>query len=299
LAGNSKTSKRVNFEPALWSSLLLILGVVFLFYYLSPRVNEFIESNQIAIPEASIVPILIYFFGVVIVLGLVLFFIPVSKLKLVLRMLFALLYAWGIFIIMYLCLHASIALPVAAGVSAVVGLLWFFLPLIWLQNLILLLTLVSVGAVFGSMIAPWTVVWILIAISVYDIVAVSIGYMMWLAKKLSESDTLPAFIFPKKIGDWKLNLSGSTVRKIFEEENAEKDFSLLGGGDIGFPLVFVASVFTAYGASSALIVAIASLVGLIFAYVLQIFLLKGKPLPALPPICFVAILGFLFVHFTR
>ena len=35
-------------------------------------------------------------------------------------------------------------------------------------------------------------------------------------------------------------------------KNAERDFSLLGGGDIGFPLIFVASVFAAYGFSDAL-----------------------------------------------
>jgi presenilin-like A22 family membrane protease len=86
-------------------------------------------------------------------------------------------------------------------------------------------------------------------------------------------------------------------KKIFEEESSERDFSLLGGGDIGFPLVFVVSVFFAYGFSSAVIVAGGAFAGLIFAYLLQIFLLKGKPLPALPPICFLAILGFLGVYF--
>jgi presenilin-like A22 family membrane protease len=103
---------------------------------------------------------------------------------------------------------------------------------------------------------------------------------------------------PKKARDWTLNLRGSTVQKIFDDESAERDFSLLGGGDLGFPLVFVASVFGAYGFSNALIVAGASFAGLLFAYFLQIYVLKGKPLPALPPICFMAFLGFLYVYFT-
>jgi len=46
-------------------------------------------------------------------------------------------------------------------------------------------------------------------------------------------------------------------------------------------------------------VAGASVLGLIFAYLLQIFLMKGKPLPALPPICFMAVLGFLVVYLTH
>ena len=294
MAGSTRVKKKISLEPMLWSSLMYLLGLVFLFYYLYPRVKAYIESNQIAVPEVSLGPILAYFFGVVVVLGVVLFFIPVSKLKFVLRVLFAILYGWGMVIILGLALPAEAAI----GLGAAVALWWLFLPLVWLQNILLLVTLVAVGAVFGTLVPPWTVVWILLAVSVYDIVAVVLGYMMWLAKKLSESDTLPAFILPKKARDWTLNLRGSSVRKLFEEESAERDFSLLGGGDIGFPLVFVASVFSAYGFSTALVVAGASLAGLIFAYLLQIFLLKGKPLPALPPICLLAVIGFLGVYFT-
>ncbi len=295
MAGNSKTSKKISLEPVVWSSILYLLGLVFLFYYLYPRVQVVIAEYNIETPEVSIGPILIYFFSVVVVLGVILYFIPISKLKLVLRILFGILYGWGIFVIL------ALAIPpvVAVGVGAAIALLWLFLPFVWLQNLLLLTTLSAVGAVFGTVVSPWTVVWILLALSVYDIVAVVLGYMMWLAKKLSQSDTLPAFIVPKKARDWTLNLRGSTVQKIFDDESAERDFSLLGGGDLGFPLVFVASVFAAYGFSSALIVAGASFAGLLFAYFLQIFVLKGKPLPALPPICFVAIMGFLYVYFTR
>ncbi|HSW58581.1 MAG TPA: hypothetical protein VLH15_09275, partial [Dehalococcoidales bacterium] len=134
-------------------------------------------------------------------------------------------------------------------------------------------------------------------ISIYDIVAVFAGYMMWMAKKLSESDTLPAFVLPRKIRDWGLNLKGSTVDRIFNDKNAERDFALLGGGDIGFPLVFVASVYALHGIAYAVVVAAASLVGLLFAYFLQMYLLKGKPLPALPPICLVAVMGYVLVRY--
>jgi presenilin-like A22 family membrane protease len=293
LAAQPETKRKTSLEPVIWSSLLMIAGLAILFYYLYPHITEYIDINQIAVPQASIWPILIYFFSVVIVLGIVLFYIPVSRLKMVMRLMFAFLYAWGMFVILGLVLPlwATLAIAAAAGLG------WFFFPFVWLQNLLLLLTLVSIGAVFGTVVAPWTVVWVLLAISIYDIVAVFAGYMMWLAKKLSQSDTLPAFVLPKKARDWKLNLKGSTVSKLFDDENAERDFSLLGGGDIGFPLVFVASVFSVYGFSDALVVGIAAFIGLLFAYFLQIFVLKGKPLPALPPICLVAFLGFLLVRY--
>jgi presenilin-like A22 family membrane protease len=287
-----ESAKKTSLEPMLWAGLLYILGLVITFFYVSPE-KTYVESQPFTVPEFSLLPVLGYFFGVVVVMGVVLLLIPVAKLKLALRLLFAFFYAWGIFILLALSLPA----PLAIAAGAALGLFWLFLPFVWLQNALLLLTLVSIGGVFGALVAPWTVVWILLAMSVYDIVAVSLGYMMWLAKKLSEADTLPAFILPKKARDWALNLKGSSVKKLFEEEAAERDFSLLGGGDLGFPLVLVVSVYFAFGFGGAVVVAAASAVGLIFAYMLQIFLLKGKPLPALPPICFCAIAGFLVVYF--
>jgi len=295
LGNDTAVLKKINSKPIVWSCLLYLLGLVFLFFYLHPKVAAYIESNQIPVPQVSLLPILGYFLGVVILLGIILFFIPVSKIKFLLRILFGVLYAWGLVVILGLALPGAVA--IAIGVA--IALLWLFLPLVWLQNLLLLFTLVSVGAIFGTLLPPWTLVWLLLAISVYDIVAVSLGYMMWLAKKLSESDTLPAFILPQNFRDWNLNLKGDSIRRLFESENAERDFSLLGGGDIGFPLIFVASVISFWGLSAALVVAGASLIGLIFAFLLQIFLMKGKPLPALPPICFITILGFLLVYFTR
>jgi presenilin-like A22 family membrane protease len=292
LAGNTSTPKKTSFEPVLWSCLLYILGLVITFLYVSPE-KTYVDAQPFTLPEFSLLPVLGYFFGVVIVMGVVLLLIPVAKIKLVLRLLFAFFYAWGIFILLGLLIPA----PAAIAAGAALGLLWLFLPFVWLQNLLLLLTLVSVGSVFGALVSPWTVVWILLAISIYDILAVSLGYMMWLAKKLSETDTLPAFILPKKFRDWAMNLKGSSVKKLFEEESAERDFSLLGGGDIGFPLILVVSVYFAFGFHGALVVAGASVIGLFLAYMLQIFILKGKPLPALPPICFCAIAGFLVVYF--
>jgi len=295
LAEKPHTGRKAVLEPILWSSLFYTAGLVLVFVYLYPRIKDYIESNQIPTPEVSILPILGYFFGMVIVLGIIFFLVPVAKLKYILRVLFGVMYAWGIFIILTLVMPP----PAVVAIGAVLGLIWLFWPFIWLQNVLLLLALVSIGAVFGAVVTPWTLVWVLAALSIYDILAVRLGYMMWMAKKLSETDTLPAFILPKRLHDWGLNLRGTSFKKLFEEEAAERDFSLLGGGDLGFPLIFVASVFFAYDFFSALIVAVASLVGLIFAFLLQIYLLKGKPLPALPPISLVTFAGFLIVYFTR
>jgi presenilin-like A22 family membrane protease len=299
LASNPEPEKKTVLEPVIWSCVLYILSLIILFFYF-PKEQAFISdviTQGGSIPEYSLVPILIYFFSVVIIFGVVLFFIPVAKLRLVLRIMFGFFYGWGTFIILSLILPVHVAVPLAGTIAGIVGLVWFLKPLIWLQNLLLMITLTSIGAVFGALVSPWTVIWVLLAISVYYIVAVRLGYMMWMAKKLSETDTLPAFILPKKMADWRLNLRGSSFRKLFEEESSERDFSLLGGGDLGFPLAFVVAVYFANGFTGAVIVAAAVLAGIIFAFMLQIYLLKGKPLPAIPPISFLAIIGFLIVNY--
>jgi hypothetical protein len=112
---------------------MLALGFFFLFSYLAPRVAEYIETNQIPLVEIQIGPILIYFFAVVIILGVVLFLIPVRYLKYILKLLFAVLYAWERSYLDYPCPQASIAIGVASRLSA-----WY--PRLWLQNVLLLLT---------------------------------------------------------------------------------------------------------------------------------------------------------------
>jgi len=137
----------------------------------------------------------------------------------------------------------------------------------------------------------------MLVISIYDVLAVRFGYMLSLAKRLSESETLPALVIPRRISSWNLNLKEAGFKRLFEDRSAEREFSILGGGDIGFPLLLIVSVFFAYGFTTSLIVAAFSLLGLISAYWIQLVFLKGEPMPALPPISFVSLIGFVIAYF--
>lgn len=134
------------------------------------------------------------------------------------------------------------------------------------------------------------------ALSVYDILAVRFGYMIWMAKRLSESNTLPAFIIPKGFSSWNLDLKRGGFTSLMEGTSAEREFSILGGGDIGLPLLLIVSVFFTYGFTSALMVGVFALGGLISAYWIQLAVLKGKPLPALPPLSIASLIGFLIAQ---
>lgn len=311
---------KTGFKPAYWAILIFITAQIVTFSIVS-RMDSFLETNEIYIPPqsspetisfwpqpppatttpgveapapfwTSLGPIIIYIFSVVIVLSIVLYMIPMSALKKALRIVFSILFAWGVFIALVFWLPVAIAVII----SAIVGLAWLLAPRIWLHNIAMLLAMASLGAVFGRMISPWTAMILLLIIAVYDFFAVRFGYMLWLATKLSESSTLPAFFIPRFVSEWKGSLKEKNITGLAEVKPAERDFSILGGGDIGFPILLVSSVYFAYGFTDAIMVALFSLVGIIGAYWIQAVFLKGKPMPALPPIAALSLVGLLIVR---
>lgn len=284
---------KANLAPLLWSSLILITAQI-ITLYTAFREKDFIEANQIAPPQVSLTLPVLYFFGATLLLGVILFLLPIDKLRMVFKIMFTVLFAWGIFI----TLGLSLPMLAALLISLAGGLMWYLKPRVWLHNLLMIFALASVGAVFGALLSPWTTVSFMVLISVYDILAVRFGYMLWMVKKLSEVETLPAFVIPRKISIWNLNLKEAGLKRLLEDKTAEREFSILGGGDIGFPLMLIVSVFFVYGFANSIIVAMFSLLGLISVFIIHLFFLKGKPMPALPPITLVSLIGFLVVYFT-
>jgi presenilin-like A22 family membrane protease len=275
-------------SPFIWGGATIIAGLALVFL-VAPQQKEYVEVNQIVTPSFSAGPGIGYFFGVVIVLALVLFFIPLSKLRWVFQVLFTVMFAWGVFII------TALTLPLAAAYSlaAIAGVAWLLWARVWLHNLVLLVTLASAGSVFGSLFSPWAFVIFMAVIAVYDVVAVRFGFMVWMVDRLSQTVTLPAFIYPKKIKDWALSLKTVRVDELVEKPAGDREYSILGGGDIGFPLMLTASVYFASGLNDAVLVGAFAVVGLLSAFLIQLLWLKGKPMPALPPITFFSFAGFL------
>jgi presenilin-like A22 family membrane protease len=295
-----------------WSILFFSLAQA-LALLLASRENDFFAANNIYIPPqpppesitlwppaattpgatpppevwTSLGPILIYFFAVVLVMALVLFLVPMRILRVFMKGLFAVMFAWGIFIVLVFW----VAWPLALGAAGLVGLAWFFTPRVWLHNAVMVLAMVSVGAVFGRLISPWTALLLLIVVAVYDFLAVRFGFMLWLAGRMSESSTLPAFYIPRSLGEWRHGLQSGLVKRIAAEKPDEREGSILGGGDIAFPVLLVSASYFAYGLGKAALVAAFTLAGLIGAYWIQARFLKGRPMPALPPIALAAIAG--------
>lgn len=262
--------------------------------YVASLQQVFVEEQQIPSPDVALGPVVLYFFGVVALIAIILFFIPLRWLRWVFRLLFALMYAWGAFII------TGLTLPVAAAyaIAAVGGLAWLFWARVWLHDLLLLVALAAAGSVFGYIFSPWTFMIFMLVIAVYDLVAVRSGFMVWMADKLSATVALPAFIFPRRWRDWLMGLGSVRVGELKEQAVEAREYAVLGGGDIGFPLMLSVSVFFVGGLGDGIVVGAFALAGLMGAFLIQALWLKGKPVPALPPIAGLALVGFLIATYT-
>jgi presenilin-like A22 family membrane protease len=308
------TKRPVKLKAVYWGLLLFVIAQV-LILLVTPRIDPFLDEKDIYIPtqpsepiswwpgevtlpsgevievpaHSALGPILIYIFVAAAVLGLTLSKIPLAALKVVLRLLFALLFSWGAFIatVFYL------PLPVAVAIAVVFGTFWFLIPLVWLHNLVLILAVSSIGAVFGRFITPWTAMAIILALAIYDFLAVRFKFMLWMADRLSQINALPALIIPKDYSEWNSNLKKR--EKIIEVNPDKREYSILGGGDIAFPCLLTASVYFAQGLAPAAIIAVLGSLGLVSVYVIQAIFLKGKPMPALPPIAAFTLVGLLVI----
>jgi presenilin-like A22 family membrane protease len=276
--------------PIIWSGLVMVAALA-LTLYVAVLEKPFFATNNFASPDYPLGGVTLYFFGVVAVMAVVLFFIPLKWLKYVFKILFALMFAWGMFWIVFLHFPAFEAIGYTA--AALVGIVWLFWARIWLHDILLLIALAASGSLFGYLFSPWTFMIFMLIIAVYDLLAVRFGFMVWMADKLSETTSLPAFIFPKQLKDWKLKLSTVHFGELKDKESAEREYAILGGGDIGFPLMLSVAVFFKFDLAGAVVVGVFALAGVISAFLIQMYWLKGKPMPALPPIAFLSLIGFL------
>ena len=313
--------KTPRFKPVYWSILIFLVAQLFMFAKVT-RENGYLTAKNIYIPpqpeqsivvwpqpettsEAGVVTpavpptssigfILVYFAALIVVVGLILFFIPLSALKYLFRIIFAFLFSWGVFI---LCVFW---LPFIAAVilALLVGLGWLIYPKVWLHNMVMIIAMASVAATFGRFANPWTAMVLLLALALYDFFAVRFGYMLWMAKKMSKSTALPAFILPHHKNEWVSTVRQVNLDDVAETEPEERDYSILGGGDIAFPLLLTASVYFARGLGSSLVIVGFAVAGLWAAYFIQSVFLKGKPMPALPPIAVSSLIGLLLVLYV-
>ncbi len=165
---------------------------------------------------------------------------------------------------------------------------WLKKPNVLNQNLLMIFGISGICSILGLSFKPENLILILILLSIYDFLAVyKTRHMVEIAKGMIEQKIIFGFVIPPDFLSF-----GESVEKI---EPGGK-FLILGGGDVAFPLLLSVSLIP-FGILKATIVSIFSLIGLFFSFLIFFFQKERKPIPALPPIAFFSIIGFLITSF--
>jgi len=161
---------------------------------------------------------------------------------------------------------------------------WLKKPSVLIQDLLIILGIAGTGSILGLSLNPLTVVALLIIFLIYDFIAVyKTKHMVRMAKAMLESRAILALVIPPNIFGF---------RESLEKIQPGGKFLILGGGDIAFPLIFSVSLIPS-GIFNSLIVALFSLIGLFASFWFFTKQKERKPIPALPPIAFFSIIGYL------
>jgi len=168
--------------------------------------------------------------------------------------------------------------------------LWIKFPNVLVHDFLIISGLAGVGSIFGLGLEPLVVVLLLIVFSIYDFIAVyKTKHMVKMAKEMIKARAIVGLILPQKTSGFKANL---------KEVVPGKEFLVLGGGDIIFPLILSVSLLS-QGILKSFIVALFATFGLALSFYLFISQKTRKPIPALPPIAFCSIIGFLLTLILR
>jgi len=165
-------------------------------------------------------------------------------------------------------------------------------------NLVGIILTSSIGALLGVSLAPEILVLIMIGLMVYDFIVVKWGGMVRVAEATLEMD-IPAMFAAPKGGKASLR---EVKTKITTEEREELGFTLIGLGDIAFPIALSASLYARGGLERvfgfiprhillSLITSFSALLGLIL--VIIVVERSRKAQPGLPYINGLALIGYL------
>ncbi len=157
------------------------------------------------------------------------------------------------------------------------------------HNFTELLIYPGIASVFIPLLSIWTVVILLLLISVYDIYAVwHAGFMQKMAKyQIEKLRIFSGFFIPYMRKQDRLAFE--KAKKSGKDKRVKVSVAILGGGDVVFPIILAGVVLSAWGIFPALIVSLGATLALATLFY---FSEKGKFYPAMPFIsagCFIAL----------
>ncbi|MBT3398178.1 hypothetical protein HOA55_03960 [archaeon] len=229
----------------------------------------------------------------------IIFILMKYKWKFVIRSWFFLVItlALGISINAFLRTHLVQASIIAIAIAIPLAYAKIFIPNTYIHNLTELLIYPGIAAVFIPILLPWSMIALLILISLYDAWAVwRSGIMQKMAKfQMEELRIFGGFLIPSvsnkvraQITKIKQKYKGKSMPKRVKEKKFKVSLAILGGGDVIFPIIAAGvfmrafpeqALFGVAGLIPALFIIAGALVGLTFLFLIT---KKGKAYPAMP-----------------
>ncbi len=181
------------------------------------------------------------------------------------------------------------------GAATILAFFKVFKRNLWVHNITELAIYPGIAAVFTPLLSVWTVIALLVLISIYDMWAVwHSGIMQKMAKfQMDKLKIFSGFFVPYmdrktriKIKTWKKKLSKKQLKK----KEIKVNVAVLGGGDIVFPIITAGVMLANKGIWSAIFVALGATLGLSYLFFISE---KKKFYPAMPFITAGILLGIL------
>src|SRR3989338_6603442 len=154
---------------------------------------------------------------------------------------------------------AFISTAIAFGLALVLGIWKVLKPNVIIHNFTELFIYGGLAAIFVPLFNLFSVIILLILISGYDAYAVwKSKHMITLAKSQAESKIFAGLLIPYKLGKAVHQKVRSASTKVIVKSRT----AMLGGGDIGFPLIFAGVVLKEMGLWQSLVIPFFALLGL-------------------------------------
>ncbi len=188
---------------------------------------------------------------------------------------------------------------IALAIAISLSFLKIFKPHMLVHNATELLIYPGIAAVFVPILTPLTIILLLILISIYDMWAVwKSGIMQKMAKfQMEELKIFGGFLIPSltktaktQIAKIKQKYKNKKIPGKIKKKKFKVNLTILGGGDVIFPIITAGVFMRAFGIIPALFIIFGAFAGLVFLFSITE---KGKSYPAMPYISVGIFLGML------
>ncbi|MDD1720945.1 MAG: hypothetical protein LUP95_03065 [Euryarchaeota archaeon] len=192
---------------------------------------------------------------------------------------------------------------IAVAATAMTAFLLFYYPEWYVIDLVGILIGAGAAAIFGISLAILPTLILLIALAVYDFVAVyETKHMISLAEGVVDLNLPVLFVLPRNRGYSHIQWAREASTSPKEEKLEKREAFFMGLGDAVIPTILVISANSFLGGPALAFInipAFGAIVGTLAGYVaLMVLVLKGKPQAGLPFLNTGAIIGFLIACYV-